>query len=133
METIEISRIPTVLIVDNEEMVLKFLRQLLQKDGYDVLVARSGVRAIELAKLHEGPIHVLVCHWNLRDLDGPSVAGQIQAVRPTMKVVLMSASNPGLPVKDGWSLILKPFDHTEFLGKIRQLVSTSGSLAAGVE
>lgn len=133
METIEISKIPTVLIVDDEEIVLKFLCQLLKNDGYDVLAAESGKRAIELAKLHEGQIHVIVCHWNLRGLDGPSVASQIQAVRPTIKVVLMSASNPGLPVKDGWSLILKPFDRPTFLGKIRQLVSTSASLAGGVE
>ena len=133
METNEISRIPTVLIVDDEELVLKFLWQLLQKDGYDVLVARTGERAIELAKLHEGPIHVIVCHWNLRSLDGPTVASQIQAVRPTIKVVLMSASDPGLPVKDGWSLFIKPFDRTSFLGKIRQLVSTSASLAAGAQ
>jgi two-component system, cell cycle sensor histidine kinase and response regulator CckA len=120
----------TILVVEDDDSVRGFLHAFLRNAGYEVLVAATGQRAIDLAQSHAGAIHLLVCHWFMREIDGPSVATRIEAVRPGLKVILLSASDPGVPVKSGWTFFLKPFDRLELLEKVGALLSQDGRQSA---
>jgi putative two-component system response regulator len=113
----------TILVVEDEDLVRKFLCSFLENAGYEVLVATTGKRAIEAAQAYEGAIHLLVCHWSMRVLDGPSIAAEIETARPGLKVILLSASDPDVPLKSGWTFFLKPFDRLEFLKVVRDLLT----------
>jgi DNA-binding response OmpR family regulator len=54
------------------------------------LVAENGKRALEIAKAHDGPIHLLLSDVMMPELDGPNLADQLRAVRPSVRVIFMS-------------------------------------------
>jgi two-component system, cell cycle sensor histidine kinase and response regulator CckA len=116
----------TILVLE-DDLVRKYLHKLFRTAGYEVLVAATGERAIELAQAHAGDIHLLVCHWTMRGLDGPSVATYIEAARPGIRVILLSASEPEQPVENGWTFFLKPFDGRRFLEKVNNLLMEAQS------
>lgn len=81
----------TILLCDDEESVRRFLRTLLTLHGYQVLEAQNGKHAMAVAEAHNGPIHLLLSDVMMPEVDGPSLAAQLMAVRSDVRVVLMSA------------------------------------------
>jgi two-component system cell cycle sensor histidine kinase/response regulator CckA len=50
----------TILLVEDEEMVRELLRNILEIEGYTVLVASHGSEALEICERHEGPLHLVL-------------------------------------------------------------------------
>ena len=130
MGSVGSSNAKTILLVENDDLVRRFLNAFLDNAGYEVLVAATGKRAIELAQEYAGTIHLLVCCWTMRGLDGQSVVTQIEAARPGLKVILLSESDPEPSLKSEWTFVPKPFDRHEFLAKVRDLLTDSTILSA---
>jgi len=80
-----------VLIVDDEEaLTWTMMRALLkQADGYEVLVANSGQKALEI--LERNPIDVVVSDIRMPDIDGLQLLTEIKKRYPQTKVILMTA------------------------------------------
>ena len=99
----------TVLVVDDDPAILKFLSDLLARD-YDVLAADSGENALEQSKIFQGPIHLLLTDITMPRMDGIDLAHHITAQRLEIKVVLMSGfSSEERMANQGWHYIPKPF------------------------
>jgi len=79
------------LIVDDEEaLTWTMMRALLkQADGYEVLVANSGQKALEI--LERNPIDVVVSDIRMPDIDGLQLLTEIKKRYPQTKVILMTA------------------------------------------
>jgi two-component system, cell cycle sensor histidine kinase and response regulator CckA len=113
----------TVLLADDDEQIRYLVRTVLERDGYRVLVAEDGKRAIEVAGAHQGPIHLLLSDVIMPGEDGTSLARQLQAVRPDLRVMLMSAYDAGFLVLDtGWGFIHKPFLPGALVRKVREFL-----------
>ncbi len=112
----------SVLVVEDMEPLRKYLQTILTKEGYKVLHASNGEEALRVAETQTERIDALVCHWMLPGMAGPAVAERIQLLYPRVKIVLMSASDPG-PIPDGCTFVSKPFQHDEFLKIIRDLLT----------
>jgi len=80
----------TVLVVEDEPAIRSLACEMLEAHGYRALEAGSGEEALALARLHEGPIHLLVTDVVMPGLAGPSLAGRFTAVRPEARVLFMS-------------------------------------------
>src|SRR5262249_27111180 len=61
----------TILVVEDEEVVRSMIRQILERSGYQVLLARDGLEGIAALGSHEGTIHLL-----LTDLVMPRMGGR---------------------------------------------------------
>lgn len=83
---------PTVLVVDDDAQVSHLIAALLAHEGYKVLIAPSGPEAIRLAQSHLNQIDVLVTDVVMPEMDGPSVAREIQSAVPGLPVILMSGA-----------------------------------------
>jgi CheY-like chemotaxis protein len=83
--------IQTILVCDDEQSLRRFVRTILTRHGYRVLEAKNGKQALVVAEAHDGPIHLLLSDVTMPELDGPGLAEQLRAVRPDVRVVLMSA------------------------------------------
>jgi DNA-binding response OmpR family regulator len=79
-----------ILIVDDEHPIADTLAAILQQNGFDVYVAYSGNRAIELASLIEPDL--LVSDVMMPDKNGIEVAAAIKAKLPQCKTLLFSGS-----------------------------------------
>jgi two-component system, cell cycle sensor histidine kinase and response regulator CckA len=96
----------TILVCDDEQAIRRFVRTLLARHGYQVLEAKDGKHAMAVAEAHDGPIHLLLSDVMMPELNGPGLAEQLRAVRPDIRVILMSAEW----VSDGkCPFVQKPF------------------------
>jgi PAS domain S-box-containing protein len=115
----------TILVVEDEEALRTLTCSLLQLSGYTVLEAKSGALAIELARTHASPIHLLLTDVVMPEMSGSKVAEELARLRPEAKVVFMSGytrfsdADKGLE-ESSVILLQKPFSRAALLRKVRE-------------
>ena len=72
---------PTVLVVEDEDIVRELVCEVLEDQGYNVLCARDGVEALNLAKDFDDPIHILVTDVIMPNMNGHELAGKLSGLR----------------------------------------------------
>ena len=117
-----------VLLVEDEGALREVIRRMLRRHGYEVLAPPSGPAAAELSASHPGRIDVLLTDVVMPDMQGPEVAGLVQAARPGIPVLYMSGFAPGFlgaegALPPGVRLIEKPFPENVLLAALRQVLS----------
>src|SRR5512147_2958137 len=115
-----------ILIVDDEEMIRKLLRILLDKLGYEVKEAADGVQAIE--ELEKDDFDLLICDVLMPKKDGWEVIKEARSKSRTMHlpVILLKAKNEDTDVFKGYDLganyyMTKPFTKAQLLYGLRLL------------
>lgn len=116
----------TVLLVEDEEGVRALTAQFLKLEGYKVLEAEDGGKALELSRRHAGDIHLLLTDMVMPGMSGPQLADRMLQSRPDVKILFVSgytddtiARNGGL---EGAPFLQKPFSRGELVGKIRKVL-----------
>jgi two-component system cell cycle sensor histidine kinase/response regulator CckA len=101
----------TILVVDDNERLLKLVVALLKRANFQVLSAHDGANAIELAKKTEGRIDLLLSDVDMPLMSGPDLGETLKKTRPDLHVMLMSGGVNGnlLVLNYGWAFIQKPF------------------------
>ena len=79
---------PTVLLVEDDELVMDAMTRTLVRQGYLVLSARSGHDAMSLIYTPLQPINVVVLDLNLPDVSGIALCARIRELHPTVPVVV---------------------------------------------
>ena len=99
----------TILVVDNDEAVLKTVVTLLGDANFRVFSAPSGDEAIKLAEETECEIHLLLSAVDLPKMSGPDLGNALKKTRPDIHVMLMSGQENGnlLVLNYGWAYIQK--------------------------
>ena len=82
--------IQTILLVDDDELVLRALHSYLEKRGYNVLEASDGEEALLVAECFPAMIHVLVTDLVMARMNGFDLARRIMPLRPEIQVIMMS-------------------------------------------
>jgi two-component system cell cycle sensor histidine kinase/response regulator CckA len=117
----------TVLLVDDEHALRRLTRRVLENSGYAVVEACDGIDALNVCASHEGLIDVLVTDVVMPGLGGPSLAEQISALYPQVKVLFVSGytddavARHGI-VRDEMAYLPKPFTPAALAEKIRQVL-----------
>jgi CheY-like chemotaxis protein len=100
----------TILVVDDDAMILAFVSELLRDGGHTLLTASDGEHALERARSYEGEIHLLLSDFQMPGMSGIELATEINLARPHIKVLLMSGFTGGMLVlNEGWHFLAKPF------------------------
>jgi two-component system cell cycle sensor histidine kinase/response regulator CckA len=118
----------TVLLVEDEEMVRDMTREMLELSGYRVLEAPNGAAAVEAARLHDGPIHLMLTDVVMPGMSGSELALRITAARPETKVLFASGYaadatvHRGAGLEPGLAFIAKPFSPEDLARKVREVL-----------
>lgn len=81
----------TVLLVEDEEQVLRLVVKVLEMRGYSVLQADSSREAIMVSRNHQGPIDLLLADVELDgNMTGTELANLLRRSRPGMRVLYTS-------------------------------------------
>jgi PAS domain S-box-containing protein len=113
----------TILLVEDEEPLLKLMRHILESYGYKVLVSSTGKEALGIWEQHKKKIDLLLSDLILPDgMSGQELAKILQAEKPGIKVVYTSGYDSGRLAGDfapgkGEAFIQKPF-HARKLAEI---------------
>jgi two-component system, cell cycle sensor histidine kinase and response regulator CckA len=111
----------TVMVVDDEPSVLRFVSGLLSAANYNILTDGNGAEAIRQAAEYAGTIHLLLSDFQMPGITGIELATRICEDRPEMKVLLMSGFPGGMLVlNEGWHFLAKPFIPSQ----LRSIVTT---------
>jgi len=107
----------TILVVEDEDAVRRLTCRILTREGYRVLEAQDGPRAIDTWDEHAGEIDLL-----LTDVVMPGMSGKELAERLGIEPVFMSGYTDDVISRhgmDGLRLVQKPFDAPTLLGAVR--------------
>jgi CheY-like chemotaxis protein len=104
----------TIVLVEDDEIMLSLTRQLLLENGYTVLEAKDGNAALEIVRSHRGPIHLLLTDVVMRGMSGPELVSKVRSSHPEVKPVFMSGYTGELiaqdqPASQSVPLLEKPF------------------------
>ncbi len=113
----------TILIVDDEPLVLGMVAMMLEEDGHSVITAGSGADAIELWRSHRG-IDLLVSDVRMPMMDGCTLANTLQEENPNLPVLLISGYCEGEPTgcHGRFPLLAKPFSMPSLLLAVHSLL-----------
>jgi CheY-like chemotaxis protein len=114
----------TVLLADDEEVILNVNRMVLEKLGYKVLVARSGQEAIETFRGQKDNIDLVLLDMIMPGMEGGKVLDLLKSIRGDVKIILLSGYGMNDEItrmmeKGCRAFIQKPFDLGDFSRKIR--------------
>ncbi len=119
----------TVLMVEDEDMVRRLARTILEASGYQVLEARNGREGLALCEVHPGPIDLLVTDVVMPELGGRELAESALKLRPGMKVMFMSGHTQDVVLKEGvekgTAFLQKPFTPAELAHKVRDALDSA--------
>jgi CheY-like chemotaxis protein len=115
----------TILFVEDEPGVRKFVRTVLELQGYKVLIASNGNEAIALAKLSQEPIHLLLTDVVMPGIDGHLVADSLRSDIPSLQVIYISGYAETEHIRESAlnareTFLRKPFTPQELLAKVRE-------------
>lgn len=101
----------TILVVDDNELVLSILVEILEGEHFQVFSANSGPAALKLAEQTDTKIDLLLSDVDMPQMTGPDLGEALKKARPDMRVMLMSGGDNGnlLVLNYGWAFIQKPF------------------------
>ncbi|MBW1781800.1 MAG: PAS domain S-box protein [Deltaproteobacteria bacterium] len=117
----------TILLVDDEEMILDVGRQLLEKLGYRVLTARGGKEALEIYRENKDRIDMVILDMIMPDMTGGDTYDGLKAINPRVRTVLSS----GYSINEQATEILnrgcngfiqKPFNLEALSWKLREIL-----------
>ena len=115
----------TVLVVDDEPEVLSMAADMLRMIGYTVLSAGDSLEAIRIARTRTGPLHLLLTDIVMPIMTGRDLAEEFKTIRPTAKVLFMSAYSPAAIEKyrvrlgPGEPFLTKPFTIAQLRTTVR--------------
>ncbi|HEY9594246.1 MAG TPA: PAS domain S-box protein, partial [Spirochaetia bacterium] len=117
----------TILLVEDEPSVRRFVRIVLESGGYAVIEAASGDEALVAAAQRKGPIQLLVTDVVMPRMGGKELAGTLAGLVPGLRVLFVSGYTPNaivhLNVLDpGVDLLQKPFGSQDLLTKVREIL-----------
>ena len=122
----------TILLIDDEEMIIKVGEELLQELGYKVLVARSGQGAIKLYKKNIDKIDLVIMDMIMPGMGGGETFDHLKEINPDIKVLLSSGysinGQASEILKRGCDgFIQKPFNINQLSEKIQGIIVKKSS------
>lgn len=118
----------TILLVDDEEMVLDIGVKILQHLGYKVLEARAGKEAVETYKTNGDKLDLVILDMVMPEMGGGEVYDRMKEINSNVKVLLSSGYSVDGQAKEILDrgcddFIQKPFTMRELSGKLSKLLS----------
>ena len=122
----------SILIVDDEDMILDVGKQMMEKLGYEVYTANSGTKAIETYQAKKSDIDMVILDMVMPDMGGKEAYEELKSIDSQVQVLLSSGYSIDGEAEeiiecgcDGF--IQKPFDLRHLSIKIREVLDKDKS------
>ena len=117
----------TILLTDDEDMILEISAQMLAKLGYKVLTARSGEETITIYKKSMNNVDMVILDMIMPDVGGGETFNSLKEINPEIKVLLSSGYSvdgqaKGILDRGCNGFIQKPFNIKQLSRKVREVL-----------
>ena len=118
----------TILLVDDEDVIIEVGNKMLDRLGYRVIIAKNGAQAVEIFHQRQKDIDMVILDMIMPQISGFETYNRIKEINPQVKVLLSSGySDKGLAgeivARDRQDFIQKPFDIAKLSQKIGSILS----------
>jgi signal transduction histidine kinase len=115
----------TILLVEDEPLLLSMTAEMLQAHGYNLVRAGSAKDAIEAFQTSLHPIDLLISDVVMPSMNGQQLVGHLRKLRPGLKVLFMSGYTSSIINQDGdighgTVFIQKPFSMHTLMERVRE-------------
>lgn len=114
----------TIIVVEDNEMVRFFVEHVLKRHGFNVLVAESPVKGLEIIESYPATINLMLTDIIMPEMSGQDLLKNARKLKPNIKCVYMTGygedvlSGQGLFGNEG-TIITKPFTIAELISAVR--------------
>jgi len=116
----DLSGTQTILMVDDEDLLLRMGETILSSYGYRVLTANSGQKALEIVSQSEPPIDLIITDLVMPLMSGRELVEQIRRLSPDTRVMCTSGYVWPGSKQEKASFLQKPFTTQELLLRVKQ-------------
>jgi CheY-like chemotaxis protein len=116
---------PKILVVEDEPSLRLLVKKVLERNGFEVMEASSGVSALELWDKDKPPVDLLLTDMVMPDgMSGRQLAERLKADNPGLKVLYTSGYSTELLGKDlalqeGTNFLQKPYPPAKLVETVR--------------
>jgi PAS domain S-box-containing protein len=119
----------TILLVEDEDMVKEYIRSILTRAGYAVLVASNGRDALERVASRSDGIDLLLTDVIMPEMGGKELQDRIRTAFPNIKAIFMSGYTEDAILRQGVidgkiEFLRKPFGSAELLAKVAEVLGS---------
>ena len=120
----------TILLVEDEKLLLMIIKDELENLGYTVLAADSPEEAIVMCERHKDQLDILVTDVIMPGMNGKELSQQLRSMQPDLRVIFMSGHTADVVaergiIEDGYHFLQKPFSPVELARKVRHVLDQS--------
>jgi len=120
----------TILLVDDEEIVRKVGRRMLERAGFEVITAEDGEEAIQVFRVHVNEISCIILDLTMPHMDGGQAFSELRRIRKDTPIILSSGYDEQEVLerfagKNIAGFIQKSYQGVRLLSKIKEALGNS--------
>ena len=117
----------TILMIEDEDVVIEVTQAMLEMLGYRVMVAKTGKDAIHITETFDGQIDLALLDIKLPDIDGKNLYPLVMKARSNLKVIVLSGYSIDGPAREilvagAQDFIQKPFSIATLSEKLKEIL-----------
>jgi two-component system, cell cycle sensor histidine kinase and response regulator CckA len=117
--------VKTILVVDDEEQILKMVEKALRPAGYNTILTNSGKKALKIFEEQHKSIDLVVLDLMMPEISGEDVFQTIKSIKPSVRTIFISGlyingHAEELIEKGANGYLQKPFNIAKLTGTIRK-------------
>ncbi len=115
-----------ILVIDDEEGVLSFVKDALESKGYGVLATDNSVYALEVCKEISDSIDLVITDIMMPMVNGRELIKQLKQIKPSMKIIAISGYESFKDARKGDinAYVKKPFESSYLLSVVRKVLDS---------
>ena len=118
-----------ILVVDDEESILRVTKMILENKGYRILTAHDGPEAVAIFAREMNAISVVLTDMALPFMDGLTLIRSLKKIKPSVPMIASTGQSQHVHAQEleklgVTNLLTKPYDTQKLLETLRQALST---------
>jgi PAS domain S-box-containing protein len=121
----------SILVVDDEDLLIEMNKQRLGRLGYTIAGSTSSVEALEVFRREPNKFDLVITDYTMPHMTGLELARELLRMRPDLSIILCSGLNEPVPVEKIREVgikefFVKPIGNNEFVKTIRRVLDKNG-------
>jgi signal transduction histidine kinase len=115
----------TVLVVDDEALLLTMTETILTEFGYKILTANSGQKALTILARDDITVDLVITDLVMPGMSGRELVERIRKLSPETRILCMSGYSLSADKQTGAPYLRKPFTSAQLLAKVKQVITAN--------